>query len=99
MAFLEFYLNADTPTTSRGDSVCSEEAQPSKPYNPNDLFFDTKADIQDQQVRVTSEMSPRVDQVVFVYAVDLTSPLKPFLGDRGYVPYEEEYLYLKGGNA
>jgi hypothetical protein len=67
MAFLELYLNADTPTTSGGGGALiavKKHSLASKPYNPNDLFFDTMADIQD---RVSSEMSPRVDPVVFEY--------------------------------
>ncbi|CAB9524949.1 peptidase C11, clostripain [Seminavis robusta] len=99
-AFLEYFLSAATPGSSAGDSVCQVAAQPAgQPVNPSELLSRPEANIESTKVTLTAHMAPRVDQVVVEYAVDLSSPLKPFLEDRGYIPSDIEYLYLKGGDV
>ena len=76
MDFLSYFLNANTPSSSGGTSICNQPAQTSTPPNPNDLLWDTKTDIQSTSVTMSAEMAPRVDQVVVEYSVDFSSPLK-----------------------
>jgi len=49
------------------------------------------------EIRAT--ISPDVSQMLVEYGIDLSTPLKPVLEEKGYEPQDDEYLYLLGGDV
>ncbi|CAB9524950.1 peptidase C11, clostripain [Seminavis robusta] len=48
---------------------------------------------------VEAQISSKVSQVLVEYGIDLSTPLKPVLREKGYEPEDDEYLYLLGGDV
>lgn len=48
---------------------------------------------------ITAELGQDVSQVMVEYGLDLSTPLKPVLIERGQVPRDDDYLYLLGGDV
>lgn len=102
-AFLQWYLPSTTPaTTDYTNTVCSQSAQPPMVMaDSNALILDDIATVDDaaKTFHVVTNIAPAVTQMTVEYSIDLSTPLKSFLSERGYTPTDDEYLLLKGGDV
>jgi len=48
---------------------------------------------------VDATIKPEVSQMLVEYGIDLSTPLKPVLEEKGYEPQDDEYLILLGGDV
>ena len=82
-----------------GDSVCGESAIPAVTNtDPDVLILSDEGGVKDGLFKVEAEISPNVAQMAVEYSLDLSTPLKPVLREKGYEPTPDEYLYLLGGD-
>lgn len=111
LSFLQYYLASSEPdvkpsspvaTTRAGDaaSICFSNASPSaKPDKPDGLLYNSTIDIQQTSVTVSTGIGVSVSYVEFEYGLDLTTPLKSMLEEKGYTATPEDSLYLQGGDV
>jgi len=99
-AFLQWFLPSSTP--NGGDnSVCGAQGAipPSQPSNPDVLILKDKGKLKQGFFEITADISQDVSQVLVEYGIDLSTPLKPVLKEKGYEPRDDDYLYLLGGDV
>lgn len=102
-AFLEFFLDpANTPTSdSDSNTVCGASGiPPEPPSDPEALIIKDSGKLKGNGMfEIDAKISQDVSQVLVEYGLDLSTPLKPVLIDKGYEPSSDEYLYLLGGDV
>lgn len=103
-AFLEWFLNNGAPSGVGGNTVCGKGIETSAAtaataVTEPALLYNVDVAINPSQVKVSAEMDPAVDQVLVEYSVDLTTPLKELMVERGYPPELDDYLFLLGGDV
>jgi len=97
--FLEWYLPSSTPSGG-GDTICGVSSVPvGAPADPDALIITDSGGLKNGFFDVTSEISQDVSQILVEYGIDLSTPLKPVLREKGYEPSSDEYLYLLGGDV
>jgi len=102
-AFLQFFLPSGSQGQG-GNSVCGIGAgvpPAAAVTNPNALIQKDSGVIDSTtgMFNVDTTISPDVSQMLVEYGIDLSSPLKPLLESKGYVPTDDEYLILLGGDV
>jgi hypothetical protein len=103
-AFLEYFLPAGSQGGGGGNgSVCGMGAIPTAAQsvnNPDGLIHEDEfEEVGDGTFTIETIISADVSQMICEYGVDLTTPLGPFLEENGYVPRDDEYLFLMGGDV
>jgi hypothetical protein len=108
-AFLQWFLSSGTPSASDGTTVCGQGAEVSTPDvagdQPlpvsDDLIVEDSgtADATTGLFELTATIAPAVSQMLVEYGIDLSTPLKPVLEEKGFTPTDDEYLYLLGGDV
>ena len=102
-SFLQWYLPSTTPTAMDfAANTCNRTAEPPPLLaDPDTLILDDIAVFDDESntFHVSTEIAASVTQMKVEYSIDLSTPLKPFLEERGYEPSDDEYLLLKGGDV
>lgn len=99
--FLQYFLPSASPENTDGSSICVEGALPTTPVaaGSDDLILTDEGNLIDGGFKIDAELSESVSQVMIEYGIDLSTPLKPVLEAKGYVPADDEYLYLLGGDV
>jgi len=113
-AFLQWLLATDHAATTNAialgkqgaatDSVCVLGAAPQlettqQAASPDSLILTDSGARNDVGYTVDAEIAEVVSQVMVEYGLDLTTPLKKLLVEKEYRPYDEDYLYLMGGDV
>ena len=110
-AFLEYFLtaslpNLDSPTieavarNAEGETVCFTSAIPSgEPDEPDGMLYGTDVEVLPDLVTVSAGIGRSVSYLLYEYGVDLTTPLKGLLLEKGYRPEDGDTLYLYGGDV
>lgn len=97
---MEYFLPSASLDSVEGDSVCGESAIPAvSNADPDALILADEGGVKDGLFKVEAEISPKVAQIAVKYSLDLSTPLKPVLREKGYEPTPDEYLYLLGGDV
>jgi len=104
-AFLQWFLPSGSQAAGDGTSVCGIGAEaPSDlvaaaPEGALIIMGQAAPDAATRTYDLQATISVDVSQMLVEYGIDLSTPLKPVLEDKGYVPKDDEYLYLQGGNV
>jgi hypothetical protein len=110
-AFLEYFLaasvpNLDSPSieavarNAEGETVCFTSAIPSgEPDEPDGMLYGTDVEVLPDSVTVSTGIGRSVSYLLYEYGVDLTTPLKRLLLEKGYRPEDGDALYLYGGDV
>lgn len=103
-ALLQWFLVSSKPHSNpQGTSICSVSmaSDTTVAVDPNALIVSATAeeDTDTGGFRVETKISADVTQVWVEYGIDLTTPLRPFLRDKGYAPRDDEFLFLLGGDV
>jgi Clostripain family len=96
--FLQWFLSSSTPSSGEGSEVPSDAAPPGKP-DALIISDSGKANANAGTFEVRATISASVSQMLVEYGIDLSTPLKPVLEEKGYVPSDDDYLYLLGGDV
>lgn len=103
--FLQWFLPSGSPSSTDGSSICGQGAE---------LPADVTADLPEGTLIIDASGSENsatgtfdlaatitsdVSQMLVEYGIDLSTPLKPVLEEKGYKPADDEYLYLLGGDV
>lgn len=104
---LEFFLKAEPSSATSDQTVCGQgiapptadttvpdatEPEPKLLINPK--FTDANG-----IVSIDTDIAAEVDEVTVQYSVELSTPLKELMIERGYEPEEGDYLFLNGGTV
>ena len=106
-AFLQWFLPAGSQgqgAGAGGTSVCGTGAGVPPEVtvsNPGALIMEDSGviDTASGLFKVDATISPDVSQMLVEYGIDLSTPLKPVLEEKGYTPTDDEYLILLGGDV
>jgi hypothetical protein len=108
-AFLEWFLSSGTPSGGDGTSVCGQGAElptadaagDQLPSPSGDLIVDDSGTVNSATglFELSATIAPAVSQMLVEYGIDLSTPLKPVLEEKGRTPTDDEYLYLLGGDV
>lgn len=98
--FLQWFLPSGTPSGD-DNSICGASGIPaSPPVDPNAIIVSDSGNLDsDGFFNIDAEVTQKVSQVLVEYGLDLSTPLKPVLIEKGYEPSSDEYLYLLGGDV
>lgn len=102
--FLKWYLSSAPPRASQQTvpSICSQPVVSTLTADdPNALIIKATGleNTTSGKFEIDTEISPDVGQMWVEYGIDLSTPLRPFLRDKGYTPRDDEYLFLLGGDV
>ena len=102
--FLQWFLSSGTPSGGDGTSVCGNGAEVIREVGDeasNNLIIEDSGttDSTTGLFALTATIAPAVSMMLVEYGIDLSTPLKPVLEEKGYTPTDDEYLYLLGGDV
>lgn len=96
---MEHFLPSPSPESVDGTSVCVESAMPDVvSADPSALILTDEGSVKDGLFKIEAEISPSTSQIAVEYSLDLSTPLRPVLREKGYEPTPDEYLFLLGGD-
>lgn len=103
--FLSWYLPAGSQAGEiGGDSVCGKgvESPPEQTVSYPDALIQEASGVINPTTgmfEVKTTISPDVSEMRVEYGIDLSTPLKPVLEEKGYIPTDDEHLILLGGDV
>jgi hypothetical protein len=111
-SFIHWFLTSAPPTANNAESmlvgksgdttICQLNATPAVLGTDPGTLILTDSGVEDPATglfQIETEIATQVTQMMVDYAIDLSTPLKPVLVNKGYTPQDDEYLYLLGGNV
>jgi hypothetical protein len=103
-AFLQWFLSSSPPNNhaQQAPSLCSKSVVSTIiADDPNALILNATAyeNTTTDYFTINAEISSNVTQMWVEYGIDLSTPLRPFLREKGYTPRDDEFLFLLGGDV